>query len=120
MKDLNYYKEKLEMERAKIVAELEDIGSVPDNRSKDEWQATPGDIDTTRADCNEVADKIETFEENNDLVGKFETDLAEIDQALEHIKNKTYGICTVCGKQIEDDRLEANPEATTCEAHMNS
>jgi RNA polymerase-binding transcription factor DksA len=31
-----------------------------------------------------------------------------------------YGICKVCGEEIEEARLEANPAAETCKAHLNS
>ena len=32
----------------------------------------------------------------------------------------TYGTCEVSGEQIEEDRLEADPAARTCKAHMNA
>lgn len=37
-----------------------------------------------------------------------------IDDALEKIKNGTYGACDVCGKEIAQDRLEAMPSTTLC------
>ncbi|ACN98375.1 TraR/DksA family transcriptional regulator [Sulfurihydrogenibium azorense] len=40
-----------------------------------------------------------------------------IDEALERIKNGTYGICEVCGKEIEEERLEAVPWTTLCIQH---
>ena len=43
----------------------------------------------------------------------------EIDAALEKMEKGTYGICEVCNKPIEEDRLEANPAAKTCKEHMN-
>ncbi|MGC5325638.1 TraR/DksA C4-type zinc finger protein [Brevibacillus sp. SYSU BS000544] len=39
--------------------------------------------------------------------------LREIDQALERMENGTYGICTVTGKPIPEERLEALPWAAT-------
>lgn len=35
--------------------------------------------------------------------------LYQIEQALDRIRNGTYGICEVTGKSIEPDRLEAVP-----------
>ena len=41
-----------------------------------------------------------------------------VDEALEKIEKGTYGICETGGEKIEEDRLEANPSARTCKAHM--
>ncbi len=40
--------------------------------------------------------------------------LAQIDAALGRIEAGTYGTCTVCGKPIGEERLEAVPWATLC------
>ena len=49
-----------------------------------------------------------TLEENSGHV------LEEIKAALKRIEEGTYGICTNCGKQIAEARLEALPWATLC------
>jgi DnaK suppressor protein len=49
-----------------------------------------------------------TLEENSEHV------LEEIKAALKRIEEGTYGICTNCGKQIAEARLEALPWATLC------
>ena len=49
-----------------------------------------------------------TLEENAEHV------LSDIDAALKRIEDGTYGICTNCGKQIPEERLEARPWATLC------
>ncbi|MGC9120054.1 MAG: TraR/DksA family transcriptional regulator [Sulfurihydrogenibium sp.] len=43
--------------------------------------------------------------------------LRAIDDALERIKNGTYGVCEVCGKEIEEERLQAVPWTTLCIQH---
>lgn len=40
---------------------------------------------------------------------KLETELGQIDQALDRIKNETFGICEVTGNEIEEKRLNAIP-----------
>ena len=35
------------------------------------------------------------------------------------MEKETFGICEVCGKEIEEDRLLANPSARTCKKHLN-
>jgi Tfp pilus assembly PilM family ATPase len=49
----------------------------------------------------------------------FEVGLQEVMTALTKIEEGTYGTCEVSGDEIETDRLEANPAARTCKAHMN-
>lgn len=43
--------------------------------------------------------------------------LHQIDAALERIDNGTYGICRVCGKEIEEERLKALPWTDLCIEH---
>jgi RNA polymerase-binding protein DksA len=40
--------------------------------------------------------------------------LREIDEALRRIEAGSYGMCSVCGKEIPAERLEALPYATLC------
>ena len=40
--------------------------------------------------------------------------LVEINEALERIENKTYGICEECGKRITANRLKIMPFARLC------
>lgn len=40
--------------------------------------------------------------------------MVQLRKALTRIKIGKYGICEVCGKLIDTERLSINPEATTC------
>lgn len=40
--------------------------------------------------------------------------------AMERIDAGTYGRCAVCHRQIDDERLEARPEAATCREHADT
>jgi DnaK suppressor protein len=40
--------------------------------------------------------------------------LEDVEDALQRIKDGTYGKCTVCGREIEPARLEAIPWAAYC------
>lgn len=47
--------------------------------------------------------------------------VADIDQALMRIKEGSYGVCTRCGKPIDERRLEALPTArfdAECQARL--
>ena len=115
--DTNIFKKKLLEEKELVEKELETVGRRnPDNAADWEPVATAEEIPAER---DEVADKLESFEENVAIVRQLESRLGEINVALNKIKNGTYGTCSVCGKEIETERLEANPAATTCKAHLH-
>lgn len=116
--DIEHFEKKLLEEQTKLISELETVGRVnPDNPL--DWEPIPGEKENNTADPNDFADTIEEYEGNTALVKELETQLKEIVAALEKIKAGTYGICEVSGEPIEHDRLEANPAARTCKAHIN-
>jgi RNA polymerase-binding transcription factor DksA len=118
-KNFTLFEKKLQQERDVLTRELGTISVHTQAKDKDDWEATPfSEIES--ADANNVADKISTYENNDALVNDLEGRLREIDQALNKIKNKTFGTCEVCDKEIEQDRLEANPAARTCKTHLNN
>ncbi len=43
-----------------------------------------------------------------------------VEAALERLDEGSYGRCSVCGKEIDDERLEARPEAETCREHADT
>jgi RNA polymerase-binding protein DksA len=51
------------------------------------------------------------------LIRQAERHLQEIDEALERLRDGTYGVCSVCGRAIPEGRLEARPTTTTCIEH---
>lgn len=51
---------------------------------------------------------------NSSLLVQYETELKHIDLSLERIKNKTFGICQMCGDEIDEARLEIKPHARYC------
>ena len=61
------------------------------------------------------------FEREKDiaLVEHYEKELKDIEYALYKIETGTYGICDVCHKDIEIERLEALPTTTRCKEHSN-
>lgn len=117
--DLNKYKEKLEAEKKVIEGELQSIG-VKNPQNPSAWEAAQKDLnDDEPSDRTETADAITEFESEQSIVSTLDTQLMGINDALARIENGTYGICKVCGKEIEEDRLSANPAAATCKADIN-
>jgi len=120
MKNIESYKEALEKELMELETELRSVGRKnPENPS--DWQGTPGDTENVDVeDENSLADSFEDYEERNAVNTELEVRLNEVKAALEKIGKGGYGICRICGEEIEDARLEANPAAETCKAHINS
>jgi RNA polymerase-binding transcription factor DksA len=118
--DFDHFRGKLEAEMALVESELLKVGRKnPDNPS--DWEAVPpSDRDSSQADENTVADSIEDYEDNVAIVKTLETRYKDIKSGLDKIKHGVYGICQVCKKEIEADRLEANPSARTCKEHMDA
>jgi RNA polymerase-binding transcription factor DksA len=40
--------------------------------------------------------------------------------ALNRLDDGSYGSCAVCGQPIDEERLEARPEAVTCREHADT
>lgn len=116
--DTQHFEQKLLEEKAKLIAELQTVGRVNPN-NPDDWEPMVGEKDASSADPNDSADSIEEYEGNTALIGELEVQLKEINAALEKIEKGTYGVCEISGHPIEVDRLEANPSARTCKAHIN-
>ncbi len=90
--------------------------------SKDE--KLKGDYDTrfpdfgTPQSTDESALEVTAYESALPLEYALELRLADINKALEKIKNGQYGQCEKCGESIDPKRLEVIPEAKYCIKHQ--
>jgi DnaK suppressor protein len=55
--------------------------------------------------------------ESEGLARTVELQRRRVRDALSRLDGGTYGRCEVCGREIDDERLEARPEASTCREH---
>lgn len=117
--NLKELRAKLEAERKKLETELSSVAT-KDPQNPKNWDPMPAERDVSSADDNLVADSIENFEENTAITGSLEARLGDVLSALERMDREAYGTCQICGKEIEEDRLEANPAAKTCKEHIES
>jgi len=109
-------KTKLNEEKRLLESELSSIGQVD---KTGDWEAVPEEQTTgPEADENDLADRAEGFEERSSVLDSLEKRLENINKAFAKIENGSFGMCEVCGKKIEDDRIEANPAALTCKDDM--
>jgi RNA polymerase-binding transcription factor DksA len=116
MKKINKYKKILEAEKSKLLKEISTVAK-KDPTSPNGWEAMENDLDSDSADENETADEMEELGENEAILDKLAPQLYLVEQALEKIKKGTYGKCDVCGEEIPEARLEANPASITCIKH---
>lgn len=66
------------------------------------------------ADFAEQAVELENQEVMEALDGDARDELRRIDLALKRIEDGSYGVCVRCGNDINPERLEILPSATTC------
>ena len=110
------FKVKLENELKLIEAEMSKIARKNPLDSND-WEAVEDDLNHDEADEDEVANEIETLDENSSVLNRLEPQYNDIKLALEKISKGTYGKCEIGGEEISEERLEANPSARTCVEH---
>lgn len=116
MLDKKKIKEKLEKERDVLLEELRDMGTL--NPETGEWEAIPEKQAVPEADQNDMADRFEDFEARSSMMNALAPRLSDVLKALKNLNKESFGRCSVCKKDIEGDRLEANPAARTCKEHM--
>jgi DnaK suppressor protein len=102
-KRLDYYKKKLLARREELLKTI----------SRTQEEGRTADDDPTV----DLADKAANSYTKEFLFGQTNTDrftLQQIDEALERIKNNTYGACANCETELQQKRLEAVPWANHC------
>jgi len=104
-------KEKLKSEKQSLVKELESFAS-KDKDLRHNWDAKYPNREN--GNMEEEADEVQEYDNLVALEHNLETRLRDVNLALEKIEKGEYGKCEKCGKDIEEARLEAVPEARLC------
>lgn len=109
---------KLEAERRRLVALKErqaDMSGLDESQGDAagdlaDYDQHPGDVGT------------DTFERSKDMAVEDQLDASidDIDDALRRLDEGDYGVCEVCGRRIEEERLEARPESRFCLEHQQA
>lgn len=102
-KQLEYYKQKLLQLKKELISTL---------RQKYAEAANLGE-----GDGKDFGDEAYSLYAKNIVLGRVETDalkLKLVEQALQRIESKSYGICIECEDDIEEKRLEYVPFARYC------
>jgi len=112
------YKQRLTEEKNHLETQLGTLGRRNPSNPND-WEALPPET-RQESDPNDAADLIEGYEANTAILKDLEIRYNGVLAALERIDAGTYGICTVSGEEIEAARLNADPAARTCKAHLQT
>jgi len=109
-------KEKMEKEAKSIEKELSKFAK-KDDKVKGDWDTIFPRFnggESGSAALEKAADEVEEYSTLLPIEYSLEMKLKNINLALEKIKKGKYGICEKCGKEIDEERLKAFPEARTC------
>jgi RNA polymerase-binding transcription factor DksA len=113
---IKHFKQKLEAEKERLESRMGSVGrsnpAVPGD-----WEPVPSEVGT-ESDLADQAEVVMSRESNNAILADLEARYDTVVAALKRIEDGKYGKCTVCGKEIEAARLEADPAATTCKKHL--
>ena len=101
-KELEFFKDLLIKRRKELLVQAE--GTVSSLKDPTEHLPDPTDRAAFEADRSFL---LRIRERERKLINK-------IDEALERIDDKTYGICEMCGEDISIERLKARPVTTLC------
>lgn len=113
---LKHFKQKLEAEKNNLESEMGSIGRKNPNVPGD-WESIPPETGM-ESDIVDQADVVMNMESNTSILADLEARYDTILDALRRIENGKYGKCEVCGGEIEEARLEADPSAVTCVRHL--
>ena len=99
--------ERLREERGQIAQRLEQLKASAQEAGETREGSPFGKREEEASEAFELEKRLALEE-------KLNTTLAKIDHALEKWQAGTYGLCDSCGQPIEQDRLEALPQASLC------
>jgi RNA polymerase-binding transcription factor DksA len=109
-----------------ILKKLETQKTESLNRIDELKKTDPFNLDSQVEKSNELisaddeAQVNEVHERVSSQVTTLEGLLVRIDSAIERINDGTYGVCEVCGKEIDQTRLSIMPLASMCLADEKS
>jgi len=109
---MDRFKKILEERKAKLENELASFAK-KDEKVKGDYDTQFPDFGTAQS-SDEEAFEVAAYDSALPVEYALELRLADINKALEKIKNGTYGQCENCAGEMDPRRLEAMPEARLC------
>lgn len=103
--ELGYFKKLLLEKRGEAQEELDTIREIQSNLD----EADDADYSSLTHHMGDVGSEEQESEMNYLQIERLREYIMHINEALERIENKTYGICQATGKPISKGRLESVP-----------
>lgn len=111
---LEKQKTTLQKQKERLEQELESFAT-KDPSLKGDWDTKfPVEMTQGSNDPEEAAGQVEAYSTELETEFTLETQLRDVQNAIEKIGKGAYGVCENCGKPISQERLEASPEAKLC------
>ena len=108
---VNQFKDELLKKKSRLEQELSGFADETNREGKGDFDSKWPEYGTAEEDnALEVAD----YSDRVGLEFALETDLRQVNNALERMDQGKYGICEFCGQEIPEARLKVYPEATAC------
>ena len=107
--DYSDIREKLRRRREELSQIVERI----DHRTKERFSEWAGELASFDNHLDTGTDLF-LREQDQAIRHRAEKSLEDVDKAEDALKKGTCGICTVCGRPIDDARLSVLPEVQTC------
>lgn len=107
-KELEYFRKKLAAEKKRV---LEEMGELSESNLKQSISDQAGENSRYSYHLGDVASLAYDREFSMGLSERQQKYLEQVDEALQRIKDGTYGICKVTGEPIPVERLEEVPVA---------
>lgn len=101
--DLDNYKNRLLSEQENLKKEIAAYSA-----------ADPYQGDRSPVDYDDDISQMESHDRVAGTAAGLKEDLKKVEAALKRIEEGTYGICTNCGRKIDEGRLSVMPAAELC------
>jgi DnaK suppressor protein len=107
---LNELKDQLLKEKEELERNLSKIAK-PIDKAEGDYETN---FDVVGDDDEDNATEVDMYSDNLPVENTLEKRLQDIIEALERMEKGAYGTCENCNKEIDIERLKANPAAKAC------
>ena len=105
----------LKKAKARLLAERDEILSIVDSSG---GTRKPVELDQTKVGRLSRMDALQDQAMALEVENRRQIELTRIAAALKRIEDGDYGLCAMCGEDIEAKRLELDPSAPLCQICM--
>ena len=114
--DLKRFKEMILLKRQETLEELDNLKESIMDVTTGEYVSESSNYSLHMEQGTDAMEREKTFL----FASRGSKFVNQLDDALQRIENKTYGLCKVCNLLVPKERLEAVPTAQTCAEFKNT